>query len=430
MIRRLAALTAAALLLASGPAPAQDHTPAAPVEAPAEAPAATPVEAPAASDAEAPAEAPAAAPAEAPAQEPASVERAAASDDVDALDFGSDAFRAGGSVIFDSGGAGDVFLAGERVRVAEPVAGAAHLAGRRVEVAGAVGGNLYAMGADVGVDAPVGGNATLAGYDVGLRAPVGGNLRATGSQVVIAAPVGGAAIVSARSIELSAAIDGDAALAARTISLGEGAQVGGTLTLYESPEGSTIVPESVAPAVRIVRLPLDDAPMLDGIGGPSWVAIGLGVVLGALSLTIFATIIAALAPRSVARLGLIVADGPFRALGAGFLTQAALIGGAILFAVTVIGLVIAPFALLASVVVGLIGYVIAVYLLGVWAVTRAGALEPDTFPEYALTALVGAVIASLLTLLPFVGWLASIVLTLIGVGAMAIAAFSDHHRPA
>ena len=70
---------------------------------------------------------------------------------------------------------------------------------------------------------------------------------------------------------------------------------------------------------------------------------------------------------------------------------------------------------------GIVGYVVAIYLLGVWAITRAGALEPDTFPEYALAALIGALIAGLLTLIPFLGWLVLLALSFTGVGAIAVA---------
>ncbi len=347
----------------------------------------------------------------------------AAQDHEDAVDFGGDAFRAGSSVTFDEPGVADVFLAGERVDLERPITGAAHLAGRRISAGGDIGGALYAFGADVTTTAPVGGAATIMGYDVTIGGPVAGNLRVAGSRVDIAAAIGGAAIVAADTVVLAAPISGDAVISAGTLSFGENARVDGMLTLYEDEDRATEVPASVAPPERIERRQSEDTPMMSGIGGPSWVAILVGLVLGALVLAILATIVAAVAPASMSRLGAIIAAGPFRALGAGFLAQATLIGGAILFAVTIIGLILTPFVLLAAVVLGFIGYLVAVYLVGVWAITRAGALEPDTFPEYALAAVVGAVIASILTLVPFVGWLVVVALTLTGVGAISIATF-------
>ena len=352
---------------------------------------------------------------------------AAAQDADDALDFGGDAYRAGGSVTFAAPGARDAFLAGERVDLAAPVAGSAHLAGRRVASDGAVGGDLYAIGADVRIAGPVAGAASVAGYDVEILGAIGGNLRATGSRVNLQGAVGGAALITGSEVEIAAPITGNAAITAETLSFGENARVDGRLTLFE-PEGTTFaVPASVAPPDRIERHVIEDGPMIGHMVGPGWFAILAGLVFGMLLLAALATLAPTVAPNAVMRLREIVANGPFRALGAGFLAQSALIGGAIVLAVTVIGLVLAPFAVLAAILLGIVGYIVAVYLLGAWAVTRAGALEPDTFPEYALAGLVGAVLATLLSLVPFLGWFAILALTFVGVGAIVLATFGRRH---
>ena len=59
--------------------------------------------------------------------------------------------------------------------------------------------------------------------------------------------------------------------------------------------------------------------------------------------------------------------------------------------------------------------------------TQPGALEPDTFPEYALAGLVGAVIATLLTLIPLLGWFVMLALTFVGVGAIVLATFGRRY---
>ncbi len=274
---------------------------------------------------------------------------ALAQESEDALDFGGDAFRAGGSVAFAAPGARDVFLAGERVDLAAAVEGSAHLAGRRVATEGAVGGDLYAFGADVRVAGPVAGAASLAGYDVEVLGAIGGNLRATGSRIDLRGPVGGAALIAGDAVEIAAAITGDASVTADTLTFAEGARVDGRLTLFE-PEGVTFdVPASVAPPERIERQVSHDGPMMGRMVGHSWIAVIAGLVLGVLVLAALATLTATLAPRGVERLRAIVGDGPFRALGAGFLAQSALIGGAIVLAATLIGIVLAPFAMLAAV---------------------------------------------------------------------------------
>jgi hypothetical protein len=334
---------------------------------------------------------------------------------------GGDLYRGGSSVLVDTPGLRDVFSAGERIDLASPISGAAHLAGRRIETKGDIGGALYAFGQDIRVEAPVAGSASLAGYDVEILGAVGGNLRAAGRNVALRAPVEGAALIAGDTVEIDAAIAGDAAITADTLTFGEGATIGGRLTLYSDADDPIAVPESVIPADRIDREPLGDRPMYERMTGPGAAALLAAFVIGVLVLAAFATIAAAVAPRGMARAGEVVSEGRFRALAYGFLTQATLIGAAILLVLTIVGAILSPFVILASVLLGFVGYLVGVYLLGDWVVTRFGALEADTLPEHALAALAGALFASLLTLLPFVGWLVFIALSLTGVGAMTIA---------
>jgi hypothetical protein len=345
----------------------------------------------------------------------------AAADEHAALDFADDVFRAGGSVVFAGPEAGDAFLAGERVELAAPLAGAAHLAGRRVETAAPVGGALYAFGADVRVGAPVGGAATLAGYDVLVAGEVGGNLRAAGNHVAVEAPVGGGALLAGRRVELDAAIAGDATIAADRLAFGPGARVDGRLTLFEEPGETAEVPASVVPPERLDRRVAARDGRVAGVPAPGWAAVAAGFVIGVLIVAALATLVPTLAPRGVERLARIVDDRPLRTFGAGFLALSALTGAAAVLAATLIGVVLAPFALLAAAALGLLGYLVGVYLLGSWAVTRAGALEPDSFAEYALAALIGAAIVGLLAFLPFAGWLVALVLAFTGAGALATA---------
>lgn len=346
---------------------------------------------------------------------------ARADDAPEALDFGGDAYRAGGAVAFDAPGARDAFLAGERVRLLAPIDGSAHLAGRRIETRGAIGGALYAAGADLRIEGPVAGSATIAGYDVEIAGPIGGNLRVGAARIALTAPVEGSAILGARSIELAAPIAGDAMLSAERLAFGDGARVDGRLILIEAPGATLEVPASVAPPERIERRQVEGEDFRER-AAEGLAALAGAFLVGVLVLGALATLAGALAPRGIDRLGGTLASGPARAVGVGFLALSTLVGAAILLAVTVIGLVVAPFAILAAILVSLLGYVVAVYLLGVWAITRTGALEPDSFGEHALAGFAGAAIASLVALVPFAGWLAVILLALAGVGAIARAA--------
>ncbi|MBP7001444.1 hypothetical protein [Amaricoccus sp.] len=344
---------------------------------------------------------------------------AAAQEKEDAFDFAGDVFRAGGSAVFAGPEAHDAFLAGERVELSGPITGSAHLAGRRIEVTGAIGGDLYAFGADVRLAAPVAGAAAVAGYDVAVEGAVGGNLRAAGAHVEVKAPVGGGALLTGGRVDLAAPVAGDARITSDDIVFGEGARVDGTLTLVQEAGREVEVPASVAPPERIARQVATGHGMI-GMAGPGWFAIIAGLLLGVVVLAVLAMLAPTIAPHRTERLRLIAGEAPFRTLGAGFLALSALLGSAVLLALTLIGIVVAPVALVAAGILGTLGYIVAVYLLGTWMLTRAGGLVPDTFPEYALAGVVGAVVATLLSLLPFVGWFVMLALTLVGAGAIAI----------
>jgi hypothetical protein len=114
-----------------------------------------------------------------------------------------------------------------------------------------------------------------------------------------------------------------------------------------------------------------------------------------------------------------VSARPFRTLGIGFLTLSALIGAAVVLALTIVGILVAPVLILAAVLIGLAGYVVTVYIFGstVWEAIGRG--EPDTLGERAIAALIGALLASVIVLVPFLGWLFMLAAVLLGMGALA-----------
>jgi len=316
---------------------------------------------------------------------------------------------------------GDVFVAGERVELSSDIDGAAHLAGRRVTIDAAVGGDAYAFGQDVRLAGPVTGAATLGGYDVTVDAAVTGNLRAAGRHVTVAAPVSGAALIFAQNLRIDAPIAGDAVIGAERISFGPEGRIDGAVTLYADDDAvAALTGDRVDPA-RVDRRGRAPHEMRERLG-VDWGEAIVGVVVATLVLALLAALVKALAPRGVERLGAVAAAAPWRALWMGFLALSTLIGAAFVLALTLIGLLAAPVLFVAAGLLAILGYVIGVYLLGTLAWSRFGGLEADSLGEYALVALIGAVLATLVGLVPFLGWLTLLALALVGIGALAIAA--------
>lgn len=93
---------------------------------------------------------------------------------------------------------------------------------------------------------------------------------------------------------------------------------------------------------------------------------------------------------------------------------------------TLIGIFVAPAVVVLAVVLALLGYLIAVYLVGRTLWGWFGALPPDTIGERGIAALIGAAAVGPVLLIPYLGRLLILALTLTGIGALTVAIF----RPA
>jgi hypothetical protein len=338
--------------------------------------------------------------------------------------IGNDAFLAGSRVTPATPGIEDTFLAGETVELSVPIAGTGHMLARRVLVSQAVGQNLYAAGMDVSVAAPVDGDATLAGYSLAIRGGIGGKLRASGANIIIAAPVGGTALLAGERIELAAPISGDVAVTARELVFGEGASIGGTLQIYANDPDAISVPASVVPAERITRHRMEQwkGPSPTAALLPGWRDVIRRFLLGVVAIGAVAALVAAVAPGPLDDMRRRLLARPFATLGWGFLSLSALLGSAIVIGLTLIGLLVTPALLVLAAVAGFAGYVVGAYSFGagILGLFRAG---PGTPGWRAVAAFAGVVAAALVALIPFLGWLFVLALTLAGLGALILNLF-------
>lgn len=330
--------------------------------------------------------------------------------------IGADVFRAGRSVEVDGAGSDDLFLAGEIVTVTGDITGSAHLAGREVRVEGAVGGDLYAAGDEVTQQGPVGGYATLFGRALSVSS-IGGDLRIAGSDLQLTGPVAGYAMVAGEKVGFDAEVAGDVSLAAEQVIWGEAARIRGRLIVYEETPGDLDVPDRVAPDARIERREIE---AWEGPTPPSWRRAIIGFLLGVVGIAALGALIAVLVPERLAEMRRQILDRPFHTLWLGFLTQSAVIGAGVLFALTLIGLLLTPAMILLALVGGFAGYLVAAYAFGVGLFLAFGRSEPLSIGARALSAGLGALAAGIIGLIPFLGWLFILAMVLTGVGAITL----------
>ncbi len=332
------------------------------------------------------------------------------------FEFGGDSFRAGSAPVHDIDGTDDLFMAGRKIEARSDITGSAHLAGRKVLVLGTVGGDAYAAGEEVTLRGPVSGDATLAGRVVSVSG-VGGDLRAAGSELHLNGDIGGYAMVAGEEIAFDAAVAGDVSLAATAVDWGDAAAIAGRLYVYEDNPGALKVPEQIVPADRIERRKIEE---WDGPRPPSLWRIIAKFLFGVIVITALAALIAALVPERLAEMRKQVLAHPFRTLWLGFLTQSAVIGAGVLFAMTLIGLLLTPAMVLLALALGFAGYVVASYAFGVGLLLAFGRPEPDSMRDRAMAAGIGALSAGIIGLVPFLGWLFVLALVLAGVGALTM----------
>lgn len=346
-------------------------------------------------------------------------------DDTARLAFGGDRYAAGDDMRFDEATEGDLFAAGETLELNAPTGGAVHMAGRIIEVDAAPGGALYAAGYEVSVSADVAGAATLFGAEVAVEGEVGGNLRLFAQDAEITGALGGSALIAARDLLLDAPVAGDLMVTADEIEWGDAARVDGRVILYVE-EGETVgVPERVAPADRVEQR---EREAFEGDIGASVAdlrqtalrAAVMGFVLSVLFVAALATGAVAAAPDRVAHWRETALARPGGSLVAGFLLLSTIVGSGFVISLTVIGIPLLPALLLIAGLAGYAGYVLGSYILGVGIWLRLGNPMPeDVLPKAGLAAL-GALVAGLVGLIPFLGWLVVLALCFVGLGAIAL----------
>lgn len=254
------------------------------------------------------------------------------------------------------------------------------------------------------------------------------NARLTGGSINVEGPVMGALVASGGDIYLNAEIGGDAHLSGARIRFGPNASVAGQLSY--ATRVPVDVPETVAAPERVKfeRLEIDD---FNGSRNGRWnwskrpdLALSPGAVVGALAATIgsfllVGAIFLAFTPNLVSRMRKDILARPGRTALLGLVGLSLLVGCVPILAMTLVGIPLVPIAILGIILVWFLGYVLGAYSLGMGVARSFGVGDdPSTGIRLAVLA-VAALAAALLNFIPFLGWLANLLIVLLGTGAMA-----------
>ena len=308
---------------------------------------------------------------------------------------------------------GDLYVAGGHVLVDGVINGDVIVAGGKVTLSGTVAQDARIAGGQVLISGTIGRNATVGGADIHLTetSQIGENLLAAGGAVQLGGHIGKDARIGAAKVTVSNEIERDLAVAAESVRLTSKAIVGGKLKYWS--ETAPVIDEEATVRGAIARRPLPEGWSLEnarrGIFGVRVIA----AVVSFVSTLILGLVLLRLYPLFTARVTATIRERPGVSFGWGAVALVGMPIVAVSFLVTLFALPIG-LVLLAL-------YVPLVYLARVYAITCLGQLlsrrQSDSSP-LAGPFVKGLVLYSMLTLIPIVGTVLTVLVILFGLGAL------------
>jgi cytoskeletal protein CcmA (bactofilin family) len=309
-----------------------------------------------------------------------------------------DLYAAGGQVLVDGVVNGDVIVAGGKVTLSGTVAQDARIAAGQVLLSGTIGRN-----------------ATLGGGDIHLTetARIGENLLTAAANVHLGGHIGKDARIGAAKVTVSSQIERDLAVAAGSVRLTSKAILGGKLRYWS--ETAPAIDEEATVRGAIIRRPLPEGWSLENARRGIFGVRVMAAVVGFLSTLILGLVLLRIYPIFTRRVTATIRERPAVALGWGMAAFIAIPILAVSFLVTMFAL---PIGLILLAL-----YVPVVYLARVYAITCVGQfLFPRQSGSSSLAKpfIAGLVLYSILSLIPIVGALLTLLVILFGLGALLI----------
>ncbi|HZR45500.1 MAG TPA: polymer-forming cytoskeletal protein, partial [Candidatus Manganitrophaceae bacterium] len=316
----------------------------------------------------------------------------------------------------------DYFAVGEVVEIRGTVHGDVYAAGKEIRIEGTVDGDLLAAGGNVRVSGKVAQNARIAGGEVTVAGAIGRNLTAAGGKILLAenGAVGGN-VTAAGDLTVSGRIGGRLRTMAGHVRVTSSAAVGGEVR-YVSREAAAI-----EEGARIDGQVLQQSPprIFDfSAGAFSGFLVGLFLfirIISLISTLIIGIFLIALFPRFSREVVATLKQKPLASLGWGFVLTIAVPVIFIGLLVTLVGIPVA-FILFPL-------YLISLYLARLVFILWIGAALLDRFGaggHEGLALLIGLLIYSLLTAIPGPGGLITLLIIMVGLGAVLLTARSRH----
>jgi len=316
---------------------------------------------------------------------------------------------------------GDLVIAGQTVTISGTVTGDVIAAVRDLAISGHVGGTVRAAGSSVTVSGTVGHDVVVGGGNlvIGPNARVGRDVLAGAGAGSFSGRIDRDVRIGGGSATFSGSVGGTVYARAKDVSLTDGAVLEHDL-LYTSRNEVT-----KAAGARVAGRIERKVPTEQGQGKKLGLG-ALGWVRGLIGFLIFGALLHLLFAGAGARATETVRRAPLPSLGLGILLSFGVPCAAaalLIVGVMVGGWWIALGALVLYLLVLAAGYVTVANYVGVLVLQRGGRA-----PAYGWSLLTGLVLVGLVAAIPFLGWLLGWTAALLGVGALAIAWYSNRAK--
>ncbi|OGE75787.1 MAG: hypothetical protein A3K06_03780 [Candidatus Doudnabacteria bacterium RIFCSPHIGHO2_01_52_17] len=317
-------------------------------------------------------------------------------------------YTAGGAVTVTSNVTGDLVAAGGNVLVQGDVEEDLMAGGGTVIVNGKVGGDIRIGGGNVTITAAVGGDVLAGGGTITLAnsAQVSGDLVLGGGAVLIDAPIAGDVRIGGGSVNINSRIGGDVIIEAdQELVFGSKSVITGKIK-YRGVKEAVIEEGAQISEIEFSKLARKGGAKgaVGGIAGAVVWTIGM-IIAGLLLLKFFRRRVRTVVDRAF--------DRPWLNLGIGFLFAVALPVAGVILLITIVGVYA---ALILFAWLGLIYLVVSVIAAMFLGATILRWLKKSEGLRWT-TLVLGAVLLMILKFIPFVGWLACLVIWLIAFGA-------------
>lgn len=324
----------------------------------------------------------------------------------------------GGNLNIDSQVDGDLYCAGKKVVINGNISGDILCAAQQIDIKGKVGGSIRVAAQMIDLEGQVMKNATLFAQDITLGNPtvINGDLYTASSNIVFNGKVMKSWAAHAEMIDLNGVVVGNTNLVVNKLSLGKSAVLQSKLNYTSQQDAQVTAGSKLAQGFN--RLTPTTKAALDTQKKfwvmPTTAVKGLdvaGKVMGAIWGLIVGAVIVLIFPKWVAKSSALIWDKTGKSALWGLLVWAVAPVLIVMSVITIIGIPLAFFMGLALFVVAGLAHIVAATAIGHRIIT-------DKKQKLIWVWLVGFLILTVISWLPVVGWLVSLLVLLIGTGAV------------